>query len=93
MTSSYRTPLSSLYRRIVGTLTASSVAEATFAVESLRRWWNAAGREAYPHAGRLLVTADAGESNSYRTRAGKTELAALAAETGLAITVCHFPPD
>ncbi len=65
---------------------------AAFAVESLRRWWSAAGREGYPHAGRLLVTADAGGSNSYRTRAWKTELAALAAETGLAITVCHFPP-
>jgi Rhodopirellula transposase DDE domain len=65
---------------------------AAFAVESLRRWWSVAGREAYPHAGRLLVTADAGGSNGYRTRAWKTELAALAAETGLAITVCHFPP-
>ena len=41
---------------------------------------------------RLLITADAGGSNSYRTRAWKTELAALAAETGLEITVCHFPP-
>jgi hypothetical protein len=65
---------------------------AAFAVASLRRWWSAAGREGYPHAGRLLVTADAGGSNSYRTRAWKTELATLAAETGLAITVCHFPP-
>lgn len=63
-----------------------------FAVESLRRWWNVAGRERYPHAGRLLVTADAGGSNGYRPRTWKTELAALAAETGLAITVCHFPP-
>lgn len=65
---------------------------AAFAVESLRRWWNTAGREGYPHARRLLVTADAGGSNSYRTRAWKTELAALAAQTGLEITVCHFPP-
>lgn len=65
---------------------------AAFAVESLRRWWNAVGRQGHPHAGRLLVTADAGGSNGYRTRAWKTELAALAAETGLAITVCHFPP-
>jgi hypothetical protein len=65
---------------------------AAFAVESIRRWWNAAGRGSYPHARRLLITADAGGSNGYRTRAWKTGLAALAAETGLEITVCHFPP-
>jgi hypothetical protein len=65
---------------------------AAFAVESLRRWWNGAGQATYPHATRLLVTADAGGSNGYRTRAWKTELATLAAQTGLAITVCHFPP-
>jgi hypothetical protein len=65
---------------------------AAFAVESVRRWWNAAGRDEYPAARRLLVTADAGGSNGYRTRAWKAELAALAAETGLEITVCHFPP-
>src|SRR5204862_848488 len=65
---------------------------AAFAVESIRRWWNAAGRSDYPHARRLLITADAGGSNGYRTRAWKAELAALAVQTGLAITVCHFPP-
>jgi transposase len=65
---------------------------AAFAVESVRRWWNAAGRDEYPQARRLLVTADAGGSNGYRTRAWKAELAALAVETGLEITVCHFPP-
>jgi hypothetical protein len=65
---------------------------AAFAVESIRRWWNGAGRAAYPGARRLLVTADAGGSNSYRTRAWKSELAAFALETGLAVTVCHFPP-
>lgn len=65
---------------------------AAFAVESLRRWWSGAGREGYPHARRLLITADAGGSNGYRTRAWKTELAAFATQTGLAITVCHFPP-
>ena len=65
---------------------------AAFAVESIRRWWNAAGAPAYPAARRLLITADAGGSNGYRTRAWKTELAALAEETGLAITVAHFPP-
>jgi transposase len=63
-----------------------------FAVESIRRWWRARGREDYPAASRLLITADAGGSNSYRYRVWKSELAALAAETGLAITVCHFPP-
>jgi hypothetical protein len=65
---------------------------AAFAVESIRRWWNGAGRAAYPGARRLLVTADAGGSNSYRTRAWKAELAAFALQTGLAVTVCHFPP-
>jgi transposase len=65
---------------------------AAFAVESIRRWWTATGASDYPHATRLLVTADAGGSNGYRTRAWKAELAALALETGLAITVCHFPP-
>jgi Rhodopirellula transposase DDE domain len=65
---------------------------AAFAVESIRRWWNAAGSGDYPQARRLLITADAGGSNGYRTRAWKAGLAALAAETGLEITVCHFPP-
>ncbi|MFJ9543835.1 ISAzo13 family transposase [Streptomyces sp. NPDC101225] len=65
---------------------------AAFAVESIRRWWNGAGRAAYPTAGRLLITADAGGSNGYRTRTWKTELAQFAAEAGLAITVCHLPP-
>jgi Rhodopirellula transposase DDE domain len=65
---------------------------AAFAVESIRRWWAAMGRAAYPGARRLLVTADAGGSNGYRTRAWKAELAAFALETGLAVTVCHFPP-
>jgi hypothetical protein len=65
---------------------------AAFAVESIRRWWNAAGQPAYPAARRLLITADAGGSNGYRTRAWKAELAAFAAEAGLEVTVCHFPP-
>ena len=63
-----------------------------FAVESIRRWWTMRGSQDYPQASRLLITADAGGSNSYRYRVWKSELAALAAETGLAITVCHFPP-
>src|SRR5690625_2219092 len=65
---------------------------AAFAVESIRRWWHGCGRSDYPRARRLLITADAGGSNGYRTRAWKAELAALAVETGLEITVCHFPP-
>jgi hypothetical protein len=65
---------------------------AAFAVETIRRWWNARGRHDYPAAGRLLVTADAGGANGYRTRAWKKGLAALALETGLEVTVCHFPP-
>jgi hypothetical protein len=65
---------------------------ATFAVESIRRWWHAAGTHDYPTATRLLITADAGGSNGYRSRTWKAELAALAAETGLTITVCHLPP-
>jgi hypothetical protein len=52
----------------------------------------AQGQGSYPKATRLLITADAGGSNGYRTRAWKTELAMLAAEMGLAITVCHLPP-
>jgi hypothetical protein len=65
---------------------------ASFAVASLRRWWETMGKALYPAATRLLVTADAGGSNGYRVRLWKTELARFAAETGLAVTVCHFPP-
>lgn len=65
---------------------------AQFAVESIRRWWTSVGRHAYPDAARLLITADAGGSNGARLRLWKTELAALATETGLQITVLHFPP-
>jgi len=65
---------------------------AAFAVATIRRWWNSAGAQRYPNASRLLVTADGGGSNGYRTRLWKTELAALATDTGLTITVCHLPP-
>jgi hypothetical protein len=60
--------------------------------ESIRRWWYGQGHAAYPQAARLLITADAGGSNGCRTRAWKLELARLAAETGLTITVCHLSP-
>jgi len=63
-----------------------------FAVESIRRWWNTLGKARFPDATRLLVTADAGGSNGYRIRAWKKHLAKFAAETGLTITVCHYPP-
>ncbi len=63
-----------------------------FAVESIRRWWNATGSSTYPGASSLMITADSGGSNGSRLRLWKTELAALATETSLAITVCHLPP-
>lgn len=65
---------------------------AEFAVATIGRWWDTMGSAAYPHATRLLVTADAGGSNGYRTRLWKVALATLAARTGLDITVCHYPP-
>ena len=65
---------------------------AQFAAESVRRWWHAIGASRYPHSRRLLITCDAGGSNGYRIRAWKAELARFAADAGLEITVCHFPP-
>jgi hypothetical protein len=63
-----------------------------FAVESLRRWWRRMGRRAYPDARRLLVTADGGGSNGHRTRLWKVELQRFASESGLSLTVAHYPP-
>jgi hypothetical protein len=65
---------------------------AEFAVATIRRWWNSVGKPAYPRATRLLVCADGGGSNGYRTRLWKVELARFATETGLQITVTHLPP-
>jgi transposase len=65
---------------------------AALAVESIRRWWTLIGKDAYPGAARLLITCDAGGSNGWRNRAWKAGIAALAQETGLEITCCHFPP-
>src|SRR5690349_3923939 len=65
---------------------------AAFAVESIRRWWYAMGKTDYPQASTLLITADGGGSNGSRVRLWKRELQRLADETGVAITVCHFPP-
>ena len=64
---------------------------AAFAVESIRCWWNTLGKDRYPGARQLLVTADACGSNGYRTGAWKTGLAALARDTGLEITVLPLP--
>jgi hypothetical protein len=65
---------------------------AAFAAATIGRWWDTMGATTYPDTNRLLITADAGGSNSYRTRLWKVELAKLATRTGLAITVCHYPP-
>jgi Rhodopirellula transposase DDE domain len=65
---------------------------AAFAVATIGRWWEQSGRARYPRATRLLITADGGGSNGARTRLWKRELQRLADATGLAITVCHFPP-
>jgi len=65
---------------------------AAFAVESIRRWWFHIGQVRYPGAEHLLVTADGGGSNGYRSRSWKIELQKLANQTGLAIHVVHFPP-
>jgi len=65
---------------------------AEFAVETIGCWWRSMGRLAYPHAKRLLITADAGGSNGSRLRLWKLELQKLADEIGLRLAVCHFPP-
>jgi transposase len=65
---------------------------ATFAVEAIRRWWDQMGRSRFPTATRLLITADAGGSNGHRLRLWQVELAKLAKQTGLEVTVAHYPP-
>ena len=65
---------------------------ATFAVASIRGWWRAQGRRLYPHTRKLTITADGGGSNGYRPRLWKIELQKLANQTGLEISVRHFPP-
>jgi Rhodopirellula transposase DDE domain len=65
---------------------------AAFAVQTLRRWWHKVGQGTYPKGRRLLVCADAGGSNGYRVRLWKIELAKLATEIAIPITICHFPP-
>ena len=63
-----------------------------FAVASIRGWWSHQGKKLYPQATKLLITADGGGSNGSRLRLWKLELQKLADETGLVISVCHFPP-
>jgi transposase len=65
---------------------------AEFAVESIRRWWAHMGQARYPHAKKLLITADCGGSNGSRTRLWKVALQEFADEVQLPIQVCHFPP-
>jgi transposase len=65
---------------------------AAFAVETVRRWWQRMGQQVYPRAKRVLITADGGGANGRRCRLWKVELQRLADETGLRISVCHFPP-
>lgn len=65
---------------------------AQFAVQTIRQWWHQMGQQTYPQARELLITADSGGSNGRRCRLWKYELQQLADESGLDITVCHFPP-
>ena len=65
---------------------------AEFATQTIRRWWEEMGRERYPQARQLLITADGGGSNGVRLRLWKKCLQKLATNTGLEIHVRHFPP-
>lgn len=65
---------------------------AEFAVNAIRSWWHNMGKEDYPKASKLMITADCGGSNGYRVRLWKWELQLLANELNLEIHVCHFPP-
>jgi hypothetical protein len=64
---------------------------ASFAVENIRRWWREMGHTLYPQAEQILICADSGGSNGYRYRLWKVELYRWANETGLDVTVCHYP--
>ena len=65
---------------------------AAFAVQTIRRWWDVVGSQAYPNAKELLITADGGGSNGGRVRLWKLELQRFADEIGIPIRVCHYPP-
>jgi hypothetical protein len=65
---------------------------ASFAVATISRWWEVVGQPTYPQATHLLISADGGGSNGYRTRLWKAEMQRFADATGLSVTVCHLPP-
>ena len=65
---------------------------ASFAVASIRRWWQSMGQEQYPRSPRLLICADSGGSNGYRSRLWKYELQTLVDEGPFEAVVCHLPP-
>ena len=63
-----------------------------FAVHSVEQWWSLTGKSRYPQAKKIMITADGGGSNGYKRRLWKSELQRFADESGLEISVCHFPP-
>ncbi len=65
---------------------------AELAVSSIRHWWYSMGQQLYPNSQHIMITADCGGSNSYRSRLWKLKLQELATETRKTIHVCHFPP-
>lgn len=65
---------------------------ASFAVATIRQWWEHMGKARYPHAQRLLVCADGGGSNGSRVKLWKYEVQRWADEVGLDVWICHFPP-
>jgi transposase len=65
---------------------------ASFAAETIARWWQKMGRKRFPRARQLLITADGGGSNGSRCRLWKVALQQLADRLGLDLSVCHFPP-
>src|SRR5215204_4980294 len=75
-----------------GSASAATTTRRPCAVASIRQWWAMMGRQAYPAADALYITADAGGSNGYRTRGWKTALQRLADDLRIAIHVSHFPP-
>jgi hypothetical protein len=65
---------------------------AYFAANSIRQWWEKMGHRRFPRAGELMITADGGGSNNYRSRLWKVALQNLADQLDLKLKVCHFPP-
>lgn len=65
---------------------------AEFAVSSIRYWWQYVGSKRYPKSRRLLICADAGGSNGYRSHLWKREIQQFSDSSGLDVSICHFPP-